>query len=63
MSSPKLKPQAPEEMLTIEEVAGLLKVSPATVRRLIERKELTKTSVLRSVRIKVSDYNRYVGGL
>jgi excisionase family DNA binding protein len=50
-------------MLTIEEVAGLLKVSPATVRRLIERKELTKTSVLRSVRIKVSDYNRYVGGL
>ncbi len=49
------------EMLTIEEVSRLLRVSERTVRRLIEKGELAAIEVsTRSYRIMRSDLNAYI---
>ena len=63
MASPRLKPKDAEELLTVADVAELLKVSAVTVRRLLASGALAKTNVRRSVRVKASDYVRYVEGL
>ena len=42
----------PQRLLPVEEVAALLKVSPRTVRRLIEQKKLAILRVGRTVRIR-----------
>ncbi len=48
---PRNKPAAPDTLLTVPEVAGTLKVSIRTIRRLIAHKELTVVLIGRSVRI------------
>jgi putative molybdopterin biosynthesis protein len=49
-----------EEYLTVAEVAGNLKLNQQTVRNWIDRGELPALRVGRRVRIKRSDYERYL---
>lgn len=49
-----------DEYLTVAEVAGNLKLNQQTVRNWIDRGELPAVRVGRRVRIKRSDYDRYV---
>ena len=51
---------AEDEYLTVAEVAGNLKLNQQTIRNWIDRGELPAVRVGRRVRIKRSDYDRYV---
>lgn len=52
--------ESEEEYLTVAEVAGNLKLNQQTVRNWIDRGELPALRVGRRVRIKRSDYERYL---
>jgi len=53
----------PEELLTIAEVADLLKVSKRTVIREIDAGRLGHVRVRRAIRVRTSQYEEYVAGL
>lgn len=52
--------EADDEYMTVAEVAGNLKLNQQTIRNWIDRGELPVVRVGRRVRIKRSDYDRYV---
>ena len=49
------RPHSPSQLLTINDAAALLKVSPKTVRRLIKSGELPVVRIGRLVRIRPED--------
>jgi excisionase family DNA binding protein len=51
-----------EELLTIEEVARILKVSVQTVRRMIDEGELQARKIRGQWRIKREDLRNYIDG-
>jgi excisionase family DNA binding protein len=56
-------PREPLEVMTVQEIAAELGVSKMTVYRLIESRTLVGFRVGRSIRVKVSEYQRFIGGL
>lgn len=48
------------QLLSVDDAAAILSVSPKTVRRMIDRGELTTCRVGRLVRIRRSDLARYI---
>lgn len=48
------------QLLSVEDVAGVLSVSPKTVRRMLERDTLSCCRVGRLVRIQRADLERYI---
>ena len=52
--------QAPEPLLTVDEVAGILKVATKTVRREIKRGELPAVRIGRQLRISADDLVLYI---
>ncbi len=53
----------PEHMLTVDETAGILRVNPMTVRRMIKDKKIVSVTIGRSRRIRRSDLNAYMRNL
>lgn len=52
-----------EELLTLDEVARLLRVSRRTVMREIDAGRLGHVRIRRAIRVKASQYEEYVAGL
>jgi excisionase family DNA binding protein len=50
----------PEEYLTVDEVATMLRLVPQTVRNMMDRGDLPFIRIGRRVRIKRSDFDRFV---
>ena len=50
----------PDDVLTIEEVANILRVSTATVRKLIKEGKLKSFRVGLQIRVKRADLDRYM---
>jgi excisionase family DNA binding protein len=51
----------PDEFLTVDYVAGLLKLNPQTVRNMVDRGQLRAVGIgSRRVRIRRSDLNRFI---
>jgi excisionase family DNA binding protein len=58
MKDERLQPCS--RLLLIDEVAAILRVSTKTVRRLIDKRELTPCRLGRSVRVHPDDLARYI---
>lgn len=54
------EPATPDTLLTVPEVAGMLKVSIRSIRRLIAHKELTVVLIGRSVRISSKSLKTFI---
>jgi excisionase family DNA binding protein len=53
----------PDELLTVDEVAAILKVNPQSVRNWLDRGDLSGVRVgKRRIRIRQSDLDRFLGG-
>ena len=60
MSPPKRSPYVGDRLLTVGEVAALMRVSSMTVYRLIKSGSLAAIRVGKNYRIRESDVNRYL---
>jgi excisionase family DNA binding protein len=60
MASPRKSPYVGDRLLTVGEVASLMRVSSMTVYRLIKSGSLAAIRVGKNYRIRESDVNRYL---
>ncbi len=59
---PLAQPNALPRLLTVAEVASLMRVSTMTVYRLIKSEQLPATRVGKSLRIRADDVERFLAG-